>query len=329
MTRFIRRSMLILLALVVVQPDAPASAQEYPSKPVTIVLVLAAGTGLDVVARTYGEKLAQNLGRPVVIDNKPGGAGIVAVNALKNLPADGHALLVATSAALALNRTTFKQLPYDAEKDFVPVSLYLKSPFILIVHPSLPVKSVQDLIRFAMERPGKLAYSSSSTGGAPHLAMEMFKQLFGLNITHVPYKNSPQSIADVAAGHVQLAFAEAGASKTLIEDKRLRALAVSSLTRFNTFPEVPTFAEATARPGLEAVSWHALVAPAGTPRAIVNRLHGEMTRIMKTPEVRDRIVNLGLIPVEPRSIEETQQYIASEAKKWGDLITRLGLAGSQ
>ena len=182
---------------------------------------------------------------------------------------------------------------------------------------------------FARERPGQLSYSSTGAGGAPRLATEMLAQSFGLTITHVPYKNSPQSIVDVAAGHVQLAFAEAGASQRLIEDRRLRALAVSSLTRLSTLPEVPTMAEAASRPGFEAVSWHALVAPAATPRAIVNRLHAEMTRIMKMPEVRQRIVNIGLIPVEPLSIEENQRYIAAEARKWGELITKLGLAGSQ
>jgi tripartite-type tricarboxylate transporter receptor subunit TctC len=319
----------VALCLALALFGAPASAQDYPSKPVTIVLVLAAGTGLDTVARTYGEKLAQTLGRPVVFDNRPGANGILAVNALKLLPADGHALLVATSAPLALNRTTFKQLTYDPAKDFVPISIYLKSPFILIVHPSLPVKSVPELVKFVKARPGQLSYSSTGNGGVPRLSTELLMQTFGLDIIHVPYKNSPQSIADVAAGHVQLAFAEAGVSQPLIQDGRLRALAVSSLTRFRALPEVPTMAEATGRSNFEAVSWHALVAPSATPGAIVNRLHGEMTRIMRLPEVHDRIVNLGMIPVEPRSIEEYRQYIASEAKKWGDIITRLGLAGSQ
>jgi tripartite-type tricarboxylate transporter receptor subunit TctC len=307
----------------------PASAQEYPSRPVTVLLVLAAGTGADVVVRTYGEHLAQSLGRPVVVDNRPGANGILAIGALKNAPADGHTLLMATSAALALNRTMFKQLPYDVDKDFVPVSLYLKSPFILIVHPSLPVRSVPELVKYVKARPGQLAFSSTGAAGMPRLATEVVMQSFGLAMTHVPYKNSPQSIADVAAGHVQLAFAEAGASKALIEGKRVRPLAVSSLTRFSTFPDVPTFAEAAGRPDFEAVSWHALVAPAATPRAVVNRLHGEMARIIKTTEVRDRITGIGLIPIEPPSIEETQRYIAAETKKWGDLIRKLGLEGSQ
>ncbi len=308
---------------------APAQSQDYPSKTITVTLVLAAGTGLDVVARTWGEQLAQSLGKPVVFDNRPGANGIVAANAVKNAPADGHTLLVGTSAALALNPTTYKQLPYDPQKDFVPLAVYLKSPFVLIVHPSLPVKSVKELAAYAKARPGQLSYSSTGPGGAPRLATEMFMQHYGLVITHVPYKNSPQAIVDVAAGHVQLGFAEAGASRAFIRDKRLRALAVSSLTRFNSLPEVPTLAEATGRAHLEAVSWHALAAHAGTPRAIVNRLHGEMTRILNLPDVNKAIANLDLIPVTPASVENNQQYIAAEAKKWGELVRKLGLAGSQ
>ena len=324
-----KQTLLALAVFAAAAWGAPAHAQDYPSKAITVTLVLAPGTGLDVVARTWGEQLAQGLGKPVVFDNKPGANGIVAVNAVKNTPADGHTLLVGTSAALALNQTTYKQLPYDAAKDFVPVAVYLKSPFILIVHPSLPVRSVPELVTYVKARPGQLSYSSTGPGGAPRLATEMFAQNFGLNLIHVPYKNSPQAIIDIAAGHVQLGFAEAGASQQLIRDKRLRALAVSTLTRFSSLPEVPTLAEAANRPGLEAVSWHALVAPAATPRAVVNRLHSEMTRILKLPEVNKVISNLDLIPAAPASIEAHQQYIAAEAKKWGDLIRKLGLAGSQ
>ncbi len=319
----------LIPALLAAAISTPTLAQDYPTKTITITLVLAAGTGLDVVARTWGEQLAQGLGRPVVFDNRPGANGIVAVNAVKNAPADGHALLVGTSAALALNQTTYKQLPYDSAKDFVPIAVYLKSPFILIVHPSLPVRSVPELVTYVKARPGQLSYSSTGPGGAPRLATEMFAQNFGLNLIHVPYKNSPQAIIDIAAGHVQLGFAEAGASQQLIRDKRLRVLAVSTLTRFTSLPDVPTLAEAANRPGLEAVSWHALVAPAATPRAVVNRLHGEMNRILKLPDVIKAISNLDLIPAAPASIEDHQRYIASEAQKWGDLIRKLGLAGSQ
>jgi tripartite-type tricarboxylate transporter receptor subunit TctC len=307
----------------------PAAAQEYPTKPVIIVLGLAPGTGLDIVARTYGEKLSQSLGRQVVFDNRPGAASIVAITALKSHPADGHALLVVTSGALAINRTAFKQLPYDPVKDFVPISVYLKSPFVLIVHPSLPVKSVPELIKFIKARPGQLTFSSSGLTGATRLSTELMAAAFGLKMTHVPYKNSHQSIMDVAAGNVQLAFAEAGATQSMIREGRLRALAVSSQTRWITFPDIPTMAQASGLTDFEAVSWHCLVAPAATPAPIVNRLHAEMGRILKLPDVRDRIVGIGLIPQEQRSIEENRQYIAAETKKWGDVLTRLGLAGSQ
>ena len=325
-----RRALAIaIFAAYVYLPSTPLHAQEFPAKPITVTLVLAAGTGLDVVARTWGEHLAQSLGKPVIFDNRPGANGIVAANAVKNATADGHTLLVGTSAALALNPTTYKQLPYDPQKDFVPLAVYLKSPFVLVVHPSLPVRSVKELAAYVKARPDQLSYSSTGPGGAPRLATEMFMRQYGLNITHVPYKNSPQAIVDVAAGHVQLSFAEAGASRALIRDKRLRALAVTSLTRFNSLPDVPTLADATGRPELEAVSWHALAAPAATPRPVVNRLHSEMTRILNLPEVNKAIANLDLIPVTPGSIESNQQYIATEARKWGDLVRKLGLAGSQ
>jgi tripartite-type tricarboxylate transporter receptor subunit TctC len=307
----------------------PAQAQDYPSKPITITVALAAGTGMDVVARTWGEHLAQGLGKPVIFDNRPGANGIVAASAVKNAAADGHALLVASSAAMVLNPTVYKQLPYDPQKDFVPLAVYLKSPFVLVVHPSLPVHSVKELAAYVKTRPAQLSYSSTGPGGAPRLATELFMRHYGLNITHVPYKNSPQSIVDVAAGHVQLAFAEAAASRAFIRDKRLRALAVSSLTRFNSLPDLPTLAEATGRPEHEAVSWHALAAPTATPRPIVNRLHNEMTRIFKLPEMNKTISNLDLIPVPPASVEAHQQYLAAEARKWGDLVRKLGLAGSQ
>lgn len=322
----IRRTAALALCLVT---SATVHAQGYPSRPVTVILPLAAGTGLDVVARTYAEKLSQSLGRPVVVENKPGGSQVVAINALLGAPADGHTLVVLTSGAIAINPTAFKKLTYDWQKDFVPISLYLKSPFILVVNPSLPVQTVKELVEYARANKGKLSYSSAGTSSAPHLAGEMLNMRFGLDITNVPYKNSPQSIADVASGTVQMAFAEAGASQSLIRDGRIRALAVSSLTRLATLPNIVPIAEATGMADFEAVSWHALLARAGTPREIVARLHDEMKRIMKEADVQQRLNNIGLIPVDSPSIEGIQQYFQSEAEKWGGLVNKLGLAGSQ
>jgi tripartite-type tricarboxylate transporter receptor subunit TctC len=221
-----------------------------------------------------------------------------------------------------------KKMPYDHLKDFTPISLYVKSPFVLVVNPSLPIRTVAELVSYAKERPGKLSYSSPGTSSALHLAFQMMNQQFGLDIVHVPYKSTPQSIADIVSGHVQMSFAEAGASQSLIRDGKLRALAVSSATRFGTLPDVLPFAEAGNVPDFEAVSWHVLVARAGTPREIVTKLHDEMQRIMKEPEVRERITNLGLIPFESPSVEGIQRYVAAEAEKWGAVVKKLGLEGT-
>ena len=230
---------------------APARADNYPTKPITIIVSLAAGTGMDTLVRVYGEKLSQALGQPVIIENKPGGAGVVAGETITKGAPDGYTLAVATSAVMSIRPTLFKVRPFDPLTDFVPISNYVKSPFVLVVNPSLPVKTAREFIAYAKERPGKLSYSSSGIGGAPHLTMELLKQKFGFDIAHVPYRNSPQSIADVAAGHVHAAIAEAGASLPLIKDGKLRALAVTSATRFPSIPDVPPLAEAVGMPGLE------------------------------------------------------------------------------
>jgi tripartite-type tricarboxylate transporter receptor subunit TctC len=271
------------LALAAPQLCERAQADEYPTRPVTIIVSLAPGTGMDTAVRLYGEKLAQRLGQPVVIENRPGGAGVVAGETIAKGTPDGYTLAVATSAVMAIRPTLFKQRPFDPLTDFVPISHYVKSPFVFIVNPSLPVRSVPEFIAYARERPGQLSYSSSGIGGAPHLTAELLKQKFGFDMAHVPYRNSPQSIADVAAGHVVASVAEAGASLPLIRDGKLRALAVTSATRFPTLPEVPPIGEAVGMPELEAVSWHVIFARHDTPRDIVNRLHDEMKSIMAGP----------------------------------------------
>jgi tripartite-type tricarboxylate transporter receptor subunit TctC len=308
---------------------APAQAQTYPTRPISIVVALAAGTGMDVVVRLYGEQLSRRLGQPVVVENRPGAAGLAAMEAILKAPADGYTLGAATSSALAIRPSMFKKLPYDVLIDFIPVALYLKSPFVLVVNPALPIHSVPDLIKYIKERPGQVSFSSTSIGGAPHLAGEYLKQRFGLDMAHVPYRNSPQAIADVAAGHVPLTFAEAGVSIPLIKDGRLRALAVTSSTRLEALPDVPTLAQAADAPDFEAVSWHALIVRSGTPPGIVNTLHDEMKAIMAQPDMMAAISKLGLIPETPAPIELTRIYIRHEMQKWGTLVKSLGLQESQ
>jgi len=316
------------LVLGVALLDAAPEQAQYPNRPVTIIVPLAAGSGMDVLVRLYAEKLQQSLGKPVVVENRPGASLMLAANAVAQSPPDGHTLLVSTSSAMAINLTLFKQVTYDPDRDFVPVSLYVKAPFILVVNPDLPVKSVADLIRYVKENQGKLSYSSPGAGVAQHLSMEYMKNQFGLDITHVPYRSTPQSIQDIAAGHIAMGFTESS-SIPLIKEGKLRALAVSSATRLPLLPDVPPFAEAAPAPGFEAVSWHMLLAPAKTPQDIVDRLHAEMKRILAEPELRAKIETIGLIPFETPSVDDTRAYRRAEQEKWGALVKKLGLEGSQ
>src|SRR5882762_6487353 len=306
----------------------PARA-EYPERPITIMVSLAAGSGMDVLVRLYADKLSQALGKPVIVENRPGASLMLAANSVANSAPDGHTLLVSTSSAMAINLTLFKQVTYDPERDFVPISLYVKSPFILVVNPDLPVKSVPDLIAYVKQNQGKLSYSSPGAGVAQHLSMEYMKNQFGLEITHVPYRATPQSIQDIAASHIAMGWAEAGASLPLIKDGKLRALAVSSATRLPLLPDVPPFAEAAPAPGFEAVSWHMLLAPARTPRDIVDRLHAEMKRALADPELKQKIETIGLIPFDTPAIEDLRVYRRAEQEKWGALVKKLGLEATQ
>ena len=326
---FRRATCLIALALAACCAVFPARADSYPTRAVTIIVSLAPGTGMDTLVRLYAEKLAPRLGQPVVTDNRPGGAGVVAGEAITKGAADGYTLAVATSAIMAIRPTLFKKFAFDPLTDFVPISLYVKSPFVLVCDPSLPAHSFTDLVGYAKARSGQIAYSSTGIGGAPHLSVELLKQRFGFEATHVPYRNSPQSIADVAAGHVQMAIVEAGASLPLIRDGKLRALAVTSTTRFPTLPEVPTLAEALGLPDFEMVSWHVILAKAGTPQEIIDRLHGELGSILAADEMRQKVSAIGLIPYPSPPIEGIKAYIRAEREKWATVVRKLGLEGSQ
>ncbi len=317
-----------LLALALCTPSI-AQADNYPARSINVIVALAAGTGMDAIVRLYAHHLSRRLGQSVIVENRPGSAGLAAMEGVLKAPADGYTLGAATSSALAIRPSLFKKLPYDVSADFMPVALYLKSPFVLVVNPALPVHSVDDLIRYVKERPGQLSFSSSSVGGAPHLAGEYLKQRFALDMTHVPYRNSPQAITDVVAGHIPLTFAEAGVSLPLVRDGKLRALAVSSATRLEALPGVPALAETAGAADFEAVSWHALFVRANTPRDVAGKLHDEMKSILATPEMAAAISTLGLIPETPKPIEATREYIRSETAKWGSLVKSLGLEASE
>jgi tripartite-type tricarboxylate transporter receptor subunit TctC len=323
--RFFKQSIAVVLLLAGIVPAWP---QSYPSRPIAIVVPLAAGTGMDTIARLYGEKLAGALGRPVIVENKPGAGFILATQSVIAAPADGHTLLVGAPVPLSINQTLYKQPPYNPDKDLVPIAHYAVTPFILVTTPSLPIRSVPEFIKYAKERSTPLNYSSPAGGGVPHYAVELIKQRFGLQLNHVPYRNSPQSIQDIAAGHVDFAFAEAGVARGLIEDGKLRPLAVSSKQRMPAFPDIPAFAEVSGMSDFEIEAWHMLVARATTPRPIVDRLNAEMKRIMAAPDMKQRISDMGLIPLDPPAVADTERYINSETAKWSAVLKSIGLAGS-
>ncbi len=329
MTYLLGRCAFIALSFVVFGTCAPARGQSYPSKNITIIVPLGAGTGIDLLVRLYANKLSQVLGKSVIVDNKPGAATMLGAAAVATAPADGHTLGVLTSVAMSINPTLYRRISYKPQEDFVPISLYVKSPFILVVNPGLAAKSVPEFIKLAKESKPLLNYASVGAGTLQHLSMEFAKKRFGFEATHVPYRATGQSVTDLMAGHVTASFVDAGSVIPLIKDGKLRALAVSSSIRLPLMSDVPPFSEASGASDYEAVSWHILVAPAKTPKEIVDRLHVEMKRIMVMPDIQGKILELGLIPNDTPSIEGMRTYVKSEHEKWGALVKQLGLEGSQ
>jgi tripartite-type tricarboxylate transporter receptor subunit TctC len=308
---------------------AQAQAQAYPSKTVTIVVPLAAGSGMDVLARFYGDKMQTKFGKPFVIENKPGAALMLAAATVATAPPDGHTLVVSTSTPMAINPVLYKKVNYDAQKDFAPISLYAKAPFFLVVNNDLPVKSVPELIKYAKEAKTPVTFASLGAGTPLHLAGEYMKLKYDANMNHVPYRNTGQALGDLVAGHVNISFAEAGATLPLVREGKLRLLAVTTATRLPNLPDVPTFAEAAGERDFELVSWHALFAPAATPKDIVQKLNAEMNEIMGDAEMQKRIAGMGLVPVGAPSLADVERFITDEREKWGSLIRKLGLEGTQ
>ena len=315
-------------ALCLAAPGLPAKAQDYPTRNVTIVVPLTAGTGMDAIVRIYAEELSKALGKPVVVENQPGAALMLALQNVARAAPDGHTLVISTSAPMAVSPSLYKKINYDPEKDFVPLALYTKSPFVLIVNPALGATTMKDFIKKAQDSPTPLTYATPGAGTLLNLTMETLKREHKFQISHVPYRSSPQIVSDVLGGHISSAVSETGAALSLIKDGKIKALGITASTRHPSLPEVPTMAEAMGMPGFEAVSWHVLLAPAATPRPIVARLHAEMKRITGDPAFQKRVTDIGLMPLDPRSIEEIERYIKGERERWGGVLTQLGLAGS-
>lgn len=306
----------------------PARAQDFPNRNLTIVVPLAAGSGMDAVVRIYGEELGKALGRPVVVENQPGAALMLAAQNVARAAPDGHTLVVASAPVLAVNPTLYKKVNYDAEKDFVPLALYAKSPFVLIVNPAFGAATMKEFVKKAQDSANPVTYATTGAGTLQFLTMEILKRDHKFPAAHVAYRSPPQIATDVMGGHVASSISETGAALSLIQEGKLSALGVTASLPLPTLPQVPTMADAMGMPGFEAVSWHALLAPAATPRPVVERLHAEMARITGDAGFQKRVTELGLVPLGPRSIDEIERYIKSERARWGSLVTELGLAGT-
>ena len=314
----------LLFATVAALPGrADAQTAAYPNKPVTIIVPFTAGGNTDAFARMVGDELDKALGQRFLVENKPGAGGNLGAAAVANAQPDGYTLGMGTVSTHAINPSLYKKLPFDPDKGFAPVSLIATLPNVLVVNPSIPANSVPELVELLKKEPEVHTYASSGPGTSPHLGAELFSTLTGTKMTHVPYKGSGQSIMDVVAGHVDMVFDNIPTAAAQAKAGKVRALAVTSLTRAPLLPDVPAMAEFL--PGFEATSWHGMFAPGGTPKEIVEKVSAEVQRIMKLPHIQERMLGMGATPVG-NTPEEFTQHIAVERKKWAEVVKASGVS---
>jgi tripartite-type tricarboxylate transporter receptor subunit TctC len=315
----------IALALVALAHQNGAQAQDYPARAVTMIVPWAPGGAVDTVARVIAPKLSERLGKPVVVENRPGGGSTIGTAAGAKAAPDGYTLGMPGSGSMAISPSMYKALPYDPAKDFALMALVGRVPFVLIVNPDLPIKSIPDLISYA--KSNKVTYGSGGAGSPHHLYAEMFKGMTGIDMTHVPYKGSADAIRDVVAGHVQLLFSDPAPSVPLIRDGKVRALGVTTLARWSVAPDIPPLNEAGV-PGFDAAGWFMVSGSAGTPTAIVERLHAELKAIMGMADVKEKVDRTGVVPVVSPSLPDLASFVNSEMSRWGKVVRQAGLAGS-
>jgi tripartite-type tricarboxylate transporter receptor subunit TctC len=324
-----RSSLCIVAALIVAaQPGSIARADDYPVRPITLIAPWPPGGAVDTLCRILAAKLSDRLGKTVVVENRPGAGSVIGVAAAARALPDGYTLVMAGSAALATSVTIYKKLPYDPTKDFAPLAFIARIPFALVVHPSLPVRSAPELIQLAKEKPGDLSYASGGPGSPHHLYTELFKRVTGIEMRHIPYKGSAPALSDVIAGHVPVMFSDVVASLPLIKEGKLRALGVSSLARVPSASDIPTIAEAGVA-GFEAVGWVMIVAPANTPKTVVEQLHTQFKAIVAMPDTRSLMIKLGTIPLDSPPPAEQQRFVNSEIDRWAKVVQQAGIAGSE
>ena len=304
------------------QAASTSSGQAYPAKAIRIVVPFPAGGGVDATARTVGQKLSQQLGQTVTIDNRAGAAGTIGADHVAKSVPDGYTLLVAGPGAISVATLVFSRLPYLPARDLAPISMLVTMPYILVTHPSIPAKNAKELIALARANPGKLNMASGGAGTGQHLAGEQFKLMAKINMVHIPYKGTAPAIADLMGGHADLTFSDPSVLPQLATGK-LKVIGVSGKTRYTPLPDAPLIAE-TGLPGYDAINWYPLMAPAATPREIIMRLNVETLKALADPGVRDRLLVQGLIP-SGNSPEQLGMFIREDTRRWEPVIAATGV----
>lgn len=311
------------IACVLLLSATTAHAQPYPTKPIRFIVPFPPGGGNDTIARQVGQKLSAAFGQQVLVDNRPGAGGAIGAEAAARAAPDGHTVFLAGVATHGINPNLRKKLPYDPVKDFDAVSLIASAPLLVVVHPSLPVNSVKELVALAKAKPGQINFASNGAGGSSHLAVELFKMMTGTQVTHIPYKGLSPALTELLSGEVQLMFSSAVAMLPQVKAGKLRAIAMTGARRSAAIPDIPTVAEAGVR-GYETGSWYGVVVPAGTPKAAITKLNQEIVSFIRSPETVARMNNEAVIPVGSTPDEFTT-HIKKELARWAQVIKQAGV----
>jgi tripartite-type tricarboxylate transporter receptor subunit TctC len=319
----------VLMAALLLATTAPRlCAQDYPNRAVTMVVPFAPGGAGDILTRTLEPRLERKWGKPLLVENKPGAGGVIGAVSVAKATPDGYTLMIAPSSTMAVNVSLYKSLPYDPAVDFVPLAMAAQTPFVLVVNPDLPVRSLADLIKYAKEKGGVLPYATAGPGVPHHLFAELLKSMTGIEMSPVAYRGSLPALNDVVAGHVPLMFVDIGPALGIIQAGKVRPLGISTKARFVGLPDVPPLAEVGV-PEFDAASWQMIVAPAKTPTPIAEKLHADLKSFLETAEIRDQILKNGMLPIDSPSIAGMQAFIASEIVRWGKVVQQAGLSGTQ
>ena len=312
----------VLTALAVALAITPAAAQDYPSRPITLIVPYAAGGGNDVMARVAAEKMSRSLGQQIVVENRGGAGGSIATQQIAKSAPDGYTLGLGGTGTLAINPTLYANVGYDPRKDFAPVGLIATSALVVLVNPAVPARTIPELIALAKKEPGKLTFASAGAGSGIHLAAEYFAALAGIKIVHVPYKGSGPALNDLIGGHVSMYFSSLPPAIALMKDNKVRALAVTGAKRSPLFPDLPTVAE-TGLPGFEAVLHYGIVAPAGTPKPVIDKLSVALREAVMSQELKEKLARDGAEPL-PSTPEEYATDIDREETKWSAIVKKSG-----